>query len=332
MRALLGAAACLSVGSLGLVTANRRRQLRRRGIGRTSASTPDDLAEVEQAIVEHGAQAQADVEFLDRALRHVAACCQATGSPLPQLGAAVLSTEDLTLLFTRPPLVRYRRTGRRPTTLGHGSLPRQACFERDLESQPAPYPALVSIGHDEGGRTWLLDLEALGSCGIGGEPQQVEDLTRFLVAELAVNAWSEGSEVLLADQFGAETVAMNPSRLRQVERSDALARAVRLTSELGEVEAEPGRRHPHPSPRRAGAGHHLPRRARPLFRRSRRTREVRHRSSRPRAVPRRGRAPRSRSHPPSSSPATGQRSCLGGGSASRSSPSRQRTRRRWRRC
>ena len=62
------------------------------------------------------------------------------------------------------------------------------------------------------------------------------DLARFMVAELAVNAWSEGSEVLLADQFGAETIGLNPARLRQVQRSDALARAAVLTGEMGEVE------------------------------------------------------------------------------------------------
>ena len=73
-------------------------------------------------------------------------------------------------------------------------------------------------------------------CGIGGEPQQVADLVRFMVAELAVNGWSEGSEVLLADQFGAETIGLNPARLRQVQRGDALARAAVLAGEMGEVE------------------------------------------------------------------------------------------------
>jgi hypothetical protein len=152
------------------------------------------------------------------------------------LGAAVLGDEDLTLLFTHP------AAGEVPAgwTATHDArawmLPRWTLLEQDLETQPAPYPALVSIGQDEGGRTWLLDLETLGKCGIGGEPQQVADLARFMVAELAVNAWSEGSEVLLADQFGAETIGLNPARLRQVQRSDALARAAVLTGEMSEVE------------------------------------------------------------------------------------------------
>jgi len=236
LRSLLATAVCLSVGALGLVAANRRRQFRRRRIGRTIASTPPELAEVEQAIIEYGSKAQEDVEFLDRALRHVAACCKVAGNPLPQLGAAVLGGDDLTLLFTHPDAgevpVGWAATDDRRAWM----LPRRTFMEQDLENQPAPYPALVTVGQDEGGRTWLLDLETLGICGIGGDPAQVADLARFMVAELAVNAWSEGSEVLLADHFGTETIGLNPARLRQVQRSDALARAAVLTVEMGEGE------------------------------------------------------------------------------------------------
>lgn len=236
LRALLATAACLSVGALGLVAANRRRQFRRRRIGRTIASTPDELVEVEQAILEHGSEAQEDVAFLDRALRHIAACCKVAGHLLPQLGAAVLGDEDLTLLFTDPAPGEAPEGWTATDDARAWMLPRWTFLEEDLENQPAPYPALVTIGQDEGGRTWLLDLETLGMCGIGGDPAQVADLARFMVAELAVNAWSEGSEVLLADQFGTETIGLNPARLRQVQRSDALARAAVLTGEMGEGE------------------------------------------------------------------------------------------------
>ena len=236
LRALLASAACLSVGALGMVAANRRRQFRRRRIGRTIASTPDELVEGEQAIIENGSEAQEDVTFLDRALRHVAACCKVAGQPLPQLGAAVLGDEDLTLLFTHPAPGGVPEGWTATDDARAWMLPRWTFLEEDLENQPAPYPALVTIGQDEGGRTWLLDLETLGMCGICGDPEQVADLARFLVVELAVNAWSEGSEVLLADQFGAETIGLNPARLRQVQRSDALARAAVLTGEMGEGE------------------------------------------------------------------------------------------------
>ena len=240
LRALLASAVCLSAGALGLVVANRRRQFRRRRIGRTIASTPDELLEVEQAILEHGSEAQEDAEFLDRALRHVAASCKVAGAYLPQLGAAVLGDEDLTLLFTQRAPGQVPEGWTATDDARAWMLPRWTLLEQDLENQPAPYPALVSVGLDEGGRTWYLDLETLGICGIGGEPQQVADLVRFMVAELAVNKWAEGCEVLLADQFAAETIRLNPARLRQVERSDALARASVLTGEMGEVEQNLG--------------------------------------------------------------------------------------------
>ena len=86
LRALLATAGCLSVGALGLVMTNRRRQFRRRRVGRTIASTPPEVVEVEQAIVEHGAEAQQDVTFLDRALRHVAGSCKVAGDAASPVG------------------------------------------------------------------------------------------------------------------------------------------------------------------------------------------------------------------------------------------------------
>jgi nucleoid-associated protein YgaU len=237
LRALLASAGCLSFGALSLVAANRRRQLRRRRPGRMIAATPADLVAIERAVAENGVQAQDDVEFLDRALRHVAASCRAGAAPLPQLGAAVLGADELTLLFTHP-AVGEAPTGWTATDDARAwTLPRRTILEDDLLRQPAPYPALVTIGEDEGGRTWLLDLETLGVFGIAGPRDQVCDLTRFLIAELAVNAWSEGTEVLLAGGFGAETVRLNPGRVRQVDREAALRRATALARDATESEA-----------------------------------------------------------------------------------------------
>jgi LysM repeat protein len=173
LRALLASAVCLSFGALTLVAVNRRRPFRQRRPGRTIAATPHDLIAVERAVVENGVGAQVDVEFLDRALRHVAASCRAGGASLPQLGAAVLGQEDLTLLFLHP-AVGEVPTGWTATDDARAwMLPRWTFLEDELLTQPAPYPALVTIGHDEGGRTWLLDLETLGVFGIAGARQQV---------------------------------------------------------------------------------------------------------------------------------------------------------------
>jgi nucleoid-associated protein YgaU len=236
LSGLLAAAGCLAVGMMGLIVYNRRRLIRKRPLGQTIAPVPADVAEVEQAILEHGAGAQRDVVFLDRALRYVAASCKVAGSPLPQLGAAVLGEEDLTLLFTQPAVAEVPAGWDASDDARAWMLPRDTYLEDELDAHPAPYPALVTIGLGESGHTWFLDLETLGMCGIAGEPDQVEGLTRFWVSELAVNEWAKGCEVLLAEPFGAEMIGLNPERVRQVGRDAALARAASVTGEIDEVE------------------------------------------------------------------------------------------------
>ena len=236
LSALLATAGCLSVGMMGLIVYNRRRLMRQRPLGQTIAPVPAEVAEIEQAVLENGAEAQKDVVFLDRALRYVAASCKVAGSPLPQLGAAVLGEEDLTLLFTQPAAAPVPDGWEASDDARAWMLARETYLEDELDDQPAPYPALVTIGLGESGHTWFLDLETLGMCGIAGDPDQVEGLTRFWVSELAVNEWAKGCEVLLAEPFGGEMLGLNPERVRQVDREAALARAAAVTREIDEVE------------------------------------------------------------------------------------------------
>ena len=98
-------------------------------------------------------------------------------------------------------------------------------LEDSLSDQPAPYPALVSFAEDSSGRTWLLDLESLGAVSIGGDEERVDDLARFLVAELAVNAWAEGVEVLLTGRLAKELRDLNPARVRCCDLDTAAGRA-----------------------------------------------------------------------------------------------------------
>ena len=80
LRALLASAACLSAGALIMLTASRRRQFRERRSGRSVAAAPPELARVERAVVEAGTEALETTEFIDLALRHLAACRRVSGS------------------------------------------------------------------------------------------------------------------------------------------------------------------------------------------------------------------------------------------------------------
>ncbi|WP_312888099.1 hypothetical protein [Nonomuraea rhodomycinica] len=77
----------------------------------------------------------------------------------------------------------------------------------------APYPGLVSLGTDAGGRV-LVDLEAAqGLINIRG-PQTTAALAALAV-ELATNRWSDGMSVTLVG-FGEELTAIAPDRVRSV--------------------------------------------------------------------------------------------------------------------
>ena len=83
-----------------------------------------------------------------------------------------------------------------------------------------PYPQLVTIGRDDGdGSRWLVNLEALGTISLTGDPTFAEDFARYLAAEIALNPWS--SEVHL-DCVGvaAEAADLDPARVRHHPLTD----------------------------------------------------------------------------------------------------------------
>jgi DNA-binding SARP family transcriptional activator len=55
------------------------------------------------------------------------------------------------------------------------------------DTTPAPYPALVTVGHDDTGGQLLLDLEHLGAAQITGEPDEVVAALRTMAVELATS-------------------------------------------------------------------------------------------------------------------------------------------------
>ncbi|WP_107767122.1 LysM peptidoglycan-binding domain-containing protein [Nocardioides terrigena] len=235
LRAVLASAVCLSGGALAMLLMLRRRQFRERRSGRAIAATPPGLVGVERTIVEAGAETMETTEFIDLALRHLAASQRIAGRELPNLGAAVIGADELSVLFVAPadggPPEGWDATDDNATW----TLPRQTILEPELRTQPAPYPALVSVGLDEDERTWLLDLEAIGVVGVAGPGAVVEDMVRFWVAELALNAWAEGTEVLLTDGFATETTGLNPTRLRVLDDDPARRLGLRVARDAAEA-------------------------------------------------------------------------------------------------
>ncbi|HEY7814453.1 MAG TPA: hypothetical protein VIC62_14520, partial [Nakamurella sp.] len=215
MAVFAGGGGVLAAVALAALVRHRRRQFRHRLPGHCIASTPDELVDMERAVLTAGSASTADATWLDQALRGVAQ--QLADDPagrLPELIAVCMTDTRLQLLLdaprTEPPGAwtaspdGTRWTLRRADPTGYDPQERGYVL--------APFPALVTVGHSTGGEHWLLDLERIGSLTMTGDHDRALALARFLAAELAHNSWAEMLQVTLVG-FGAEMADMHPDRL-----------------------------------------------------------------------------------------------------------------------
>ncbi|TYP87435.1 LysM peptidoglycan-binding domain-containing protein [Blastococcus xanthinilyticus] len=210
-----GGGLLLAGASLTALLRYRRRQFRQRRPGRIIGSTPPELLHVERALQEAGSVGSADVTWLDQALRAlVQALARVDGARLPDVVAACMTDDVLTLVLTEPiseapapwtvDPAGTRWSIRRDDPLTYDEQRRAYFF--------APFPMLASVGYTTEGEHWLLDLERAAPLSLSGDAERCLNLARFLAAELAHNTWSEMLQVTLVG-FGQELAQINPDRL-----------------------------------------------------------------------------------------------------------------------
>jgi nucleoid-associated protein YgaU len=215
MIAFAGGGLLLAGASLTALLRYRRRQFRQRRPGRIIGSTPPELLHVERALQEAGSVGSADVTWLDQALRSlVQALARADGARLPDVVAACMTDDVLTLVLSEPTSEApepwtvdpdgTRWSIRRDDPLTYDDYQRAYFF--------APFPMLTSMGYTAEGEHWLLDLERVATLSLSGDAERCLNLARFLAAELAHNTWSEMLQVTLVG-FGKELAQINPDRL-----------------------------------------------------------------------------------------------------------------------
>lgn len=219
---LSGGGALLGAGLFGLLAVRRRMQYRNRRSGRVVPQTPAELAPVEAAVraADDGLD---DSEFLDGALRELVDLLRERdgGSGLPDVAAVRLSDDAVELHLVSPFAARSPDPWREDDS-GRVFVRARDTPVRESDSL-APYPTLVTLGTDETGAKWLLDLEAAGITRLRGEPDLVAEVARFAVAEMAVNAWSDDL-LLEVDGVASVLIGLDPERIGVVE--DGLAEAL----------------------------------------------------------------------------------------------------------
>ena len=218
----LAAASLLAAGVLAALGRRRRIQLWQRAFGSQIAAPEADAAAAEEAL-RLGAH-EPSVRLLDLGLRHLGRELGRAGRVLPTVLAACIGADSLEL-WVAP----VDRNAPLPwTTADDGAvwqLPWTALEDLDPESAAAalaPFPGLVSIGTDSGGRV-LVDLEAAhGLISVAGPPETVTAALSAMAVELATNRWSDQMRITLVG-FGDDLTLLAPDRITAVA---ALAEAL----------------------------------------------------------------------------------------------------------
>lgn len=232
-RALLGGGGFFAAGMLAVYVGRRRTQSRNRRSGRAAPPVAARLRADAKALHGMGSDASRRAGFFDAALRELAAMAEKSAFDLPDAVAASVDGGRLDLRLRVP-----SPSAPAPWI----ASPDARTWSVSLEHQPtptkrtSPYPAMVTLGVDDEGATWFIDLEAAGVVQIVGDRSVGEDLARFIAAQLAVNAWCDVETV---DVVGGlqDVVPLNQGRLFAMSKLDVerLAKIARQMAENVEI-------------------------------------------------------------------------------------------------
>jgi hypothetical protein len=241
LTGLSGAGAILA-GSLWLVLRRRRAlQHHHRRPGFVTAPPPPATAPVEKTL-RHQGQPIADlVTFVDETLRRLTATFLTRDDRLPPLIAVEVARSTLTVHLTADTqLPEPWQPGEESSAWTISTADEPDAIGPLEPDGPAPWPHLTTVGADDTGHWWLLNLEHLGTLSINGDHDYADDLARYLAAELTTNPWSRDLEIDLIDVF-PEIVGLGPSRCHhhpdRAGLDDTLAAAVDMADRVNRTKA-----------------------------------------------------------------------------------------------
>ncbi|MDF1596202.1 MAG: LysM peptidoglycan-binding domain-containing protein [Acidimicrobiia bacterium] len=196
----------LAAGLVALLRRLRGVQLRHRRPGTIPTPPPADTVETETAI--RTAAAPDSTEFIDLALRAMAQDVIDSHAPAPEVVGVHLTTEKLRLLLWTPhqdppPEWSVDDDGRSWTISTNTDIAR---LRHKANGVAGPYPALVSVGHQDQAQL-LLDLEYLGATQITGDPDDVASTCYTMATELAASPAADGIQIICVG-FGADLAHM----------------------------------------------------------------------------------------------------------------------------
>ncbi|RMB57040.1 LysM peptidoglycan-binding domain-containing protein [Tessaracoccus antarcticus] len=234
---LAGAGLFLGAGVFAVLRRRRRDQFRHRQPG-LMITIPDPIV----APIEMTATLAADLSArLLARIDDVLRITVATLIDVPEISAVGVGGDGTITLHTSTELPEPWQPVSGGCSLPAGTTPEPVGPRNP--GTPAPYPLLVTIGVDDTGTTWLLNLEHQGTLTVGGDEVMRDDFLRYVAAELAVNPWSRDVRIACLG-IAAETLPMAPDKFDATdERVTALATSNVERASRSRTTAATGRLH-----------------------------------------------------------------------------------------
>ncbi|MGW2092387.1 LysM peptidoglycan-binding domain-containing protein [Promicromonospora sukumoe] len=234
VRTAAGVGGLLAAGLLALIAVKRRRAHKGRAPGETvvvpGPETPAGALERDL----HGVEDPFGREQVDRALRGLALWHRERGLPLPGVRIARLRSGEFVELYldraSELPEPWASTSDRFIWQLAAGDVEEAAqvgSAESSVDGE-APYPALVTVGHDDEDAHLMLDLENLACLDIRGTDAAAQATLAALAVELATSLWADDLQVTVVGTLGDLPGVVDTGRVRHV---------VGLTEILRELEA-----------------------------------------------------------------------------------------------
>ncbi|MFD6443658.1 LysM peptidoglycan-binding domain-containing protein [Promicromonospora sp. NPDC060204] len=224
VRTATGVGGLLAAGLLALVAVKRRRVRKGREPGETvvvpGPETPAGALERDL----HGVEDPFGRDQVDRALRSLAAWHRERGLPLPGVRIARLRSGEFVELYldraSDLPEPWASTTDRFIWQLAAGDAEAAAqvgsAGATATEEGEAPYPALVTVGHDDEDAHLMLDLENLACLDIRGTDAAAQATLAALAVELATSLWADDLQVTVVGTLGDLPGVVDTGRVRHV--------------------------------------------------------------------------------------------------------------------
>lgn len=222
VRTSFGLGALLAAGVLAVLWRRRQAQSSRRRPGQTLPPDSADIERFEQSI--RDVADPSGRAAVDAALRQLVSQLAGGGRSAPEVGAARLTADRFELYLSVPSSAPQPWTEAAEGAVWTVQLSDIEGSEtlNSIADVGAPYPALVTVGHDLRGAHVMLDLEQVGWVSIEGPSPSGHAAVAALVLELATTPWADDLTVTVVGGDIEVVALMDTGRVRWLPDVEAL--------------------------------------------------------------------------------------------------------------